>query len=52
VGCDRCAIDCEPGRFYDTEDQAREVRDRMVQFNAWLLTAGGELVCPECAATP
>jgi hypothetical protein len=52
VRCDACAIDVEPGRWYDTQSEAMSVRNRAVKHESWLLTAKAELICPECAGQP
>jgi hypothetical protein len=52
VQCDYCAVDVEPGRFYDLKVEALRVRNRAVRHEAWLLTTEGRLLCPECAAQP
>lgn len=49
VNCERCQIDVEPGRFYDSRAQAMEIMNRAVHHESWLLTKHGKLLCPECA---
>jgi hypothetical protein len=51
VTCDDCSLDAEPGRFYDSREEAEAVRERVIRYEAWLLTERGELKCPECAAS-
>jgi hypothetical protein len=48
VGCDWCAVDAEPGRFYDTQSEAESVRHRAVKQQGWVISERGELVCPAC----
>jgi hypothetical protein len=55
IQCDRCHVRAEPDTEYHTFAEASAARERVSQFDGWLLRwheEFAELTCPECSAEP
>jgi hypothetical protein len=53
IVCDNCQVRAEPDDEYHLFADAHAARDRVAEFDGWLLTwTGGfaTLLCPECSA--
>ena len=53
ITCDGCGVHAEPDTEYRTYAEAANARERIAQFDGWLLRWQhdiAELCCPECVA--
>lgn len=48
--CDGCNVEPEPGKDYETMDDATEAFHWHCHQGGWLLNNAGDFLCPECAA--